>query len=104
MGAPQGGRGGTKNERTLQQNRNPHRGGREQRTVPLDAQSEMTIVMSDMQATKINWWIDKVLLGLLAFLMIQSYDSVQDAVQLGQDLDKRTRLIEWRIEQVERKL
>ena len=64
----------------------------------------MTIVMSDMQATKINWWIDKVLLGLLAFLMIQSYDSVQDAVQLGQDLDKRTRLIEWRIEQVERKL
>lgn len=60
--------------------------------------------MNESEKSRWNWLFDKVLLAVLGVLMYQSYHSVLDAVQLGQELDKRMQLVEWRLHQVEKKL
>lgn len=53
---------------------------------------------------KINWTLDKVLMGILVFLAIKTYGSIEDTVKTVQQLDKRTSLVEYRLTAIEHNL
>ena len=53
---------------------------------------------------KINWTLDKVLMGILVFLAIKTYGSIEDTVKTVQQLDKRTSLVEYRLTEIEHTL
>lgn len=59
----------------------------------------MLTKMSEQQKTRTNWIVDKILLGVAAFLLIKSYDSVTDSIEkFGDriaDLEHRTKMIEY---------
>ena len=59
--------------------------------------------MNDESKSRTNWIIDKVLIGLAAFLLIKSYNNVTESIQeFGDrisDLEHRTRMLEYRIDQ-----
>jgi len=50
---------------------------------------------------RINWTFDKILLGLLAFLAMKTYNSVDDAVHTVGELDKRQSIVEYRLMRIE---
>ncbi len=68
----------------------------------LDAAEKPSQEMSEELKTRTNWIIDKVLIGVAAFLLIKSYDNVTDSIQrFGDrisDLEHRTRMLEYRID------
>lgn len=53
---------------------------------------------------RINWTLDKILLGLLAFLAIQTYNSVDEAVHTVAELDKRQSIVEYRLLRLEKQI
>lgn len=53
---------------------------------------------------KINWTLDKVLMGILVFLAIKTYGSIEDTVKTVQQLDRRTSLVEYRLTAIEHNL
>jgi len=53
---------------------------------------------------KINWTLDKVLMGILVFLALKTYGSIEDTVKTVQQLDKRTSLVEYRLTGIEHTL
>lgn len=59
--------------------------------------------MNEESKSRTNWIIDKVLIGLAAFLLIKSYNNVTDSIEkFGDriaDLEHRTRMLEYRIDQ-----
>lgn len=50
---------------------------------------------------RINWTFDKILLGVLAFLAMKTYNSVDQAVQTVAELDKRQSIVEYRLMRIE---
>jgi len=50
---------------------------------------------------RINWTFDKILLGVLAFLAMKTYNSVDQAVQTVAELDKRQSIVEYRLKRIE---
>lgn len=57
----------------------------------------------DSRNHKLNWTLDKVLMGILVFLAIKSYNSIDAAVQKVNQLEVRTAVIEFHIAQIELK-
>lgn len=57
----------------------------------------------DNRNHKLNWTLDKVLMGILVFLAIKSYNSIDAAVQKVNQLEVRTAVIEFHIAQIELK-
>lgn len=62
------------------------------------------MTLADNRNHKINWTLDKILMGILVFLAVKSYNSIDEAVQQVQKLDTRTTLIEYRLTNIETKL
>jgi hypothetical protein len=50
---------------------------------------------------RLNWTFDKILLGVLAFLAMKTYNSVDDAVHAVAELDKRQSIVEYRLMRIE---
>lgn len=53
---------------------------------------------------RINWTFDKILLGLLAFLAVKTYNSVDEAVHTVAELDKRQSIVEYRLLRLEKQI
>jgi hypothetical protein len=50
---------------------------------------------------RLNWTFDKILLGVLAFLAMKTYNSVDDAVHAVAELDKRQSIVEYPLMRIE---
>jgi len=63
-------------------------------------------LMSEDRKSRANWVIDKVLLGLCAFLVLQSYKNINDSIEVFSkdinELKTTTRLLEYRVAQIEK--
>lgn len=46
---------------------------------------------------KWNWTLDKVLMGVLIFLAVKTYNSMDEAVKKVNSLDGRIQIIEYRL-------
>lgn len=53
---------------------------------------------------KLNWTLDKVLMGVLIFLAVKTYGSIEDTISKVNDLDKRQAVIEEKVKSIERKI
>ena len=53
---------------------------------------------------KLNWTLDKVLMGVLIFLAVKTYGSIEDTIHEVNDLKTRWKVVEWRLEKIEKKL
>lgn len=68
------------------------------------AQNSKAMTRTETRNFKINWTLDKVLMGILVFLAIKTYGSIEDTVKTVQQLDKRTSLVEYRLTAIEHNL
>ncbi len=63
--------------------------------------------MSETQKNRANWIIDKVLIGVSAFLVIASYNSVNNSIEMfSRDINAlktTTSVLEYRVSQIEKK-
>lgn len=62
------------------------------------------MTQKEERSWRINWTLDKILLGILGILMTWTAKSVQNAVDTVADLDKRTAIMEWRLQTIEQHL
>lgn len=53
---------------------------------------------------KLNWTLDKVLMGVLIFLAIKTYGSIEDTIKEVNNMKARWGVVEWRLEKIEHKL
>lgn len=65
------------------------------------------MAMSETQKGRANWIIDKVLIGVSAFLVIASYNEINESLKgFSEDINElksNTVLLEWRVRQIENK-
>lgn len=51
---------------------------------------------------RMNWTLDKLILGVLGVLMTWTANNVKQAVDTVADLDKRMAVVEWRLQMIEK--
>ena len=51
---------------------------------------------------RLNWTLDKLLMGVLGVLMTWTANNVKQAVDTVADLDKRMAIVEWRLQMIEK--
>lgn len=51
---------------------------------------------------RMNWTLDKLILGILGVLMTWTANNVKQAVDTVADLDKRMAVVEWRLQMIEK--
>lgn len=65
------------------------------------------MTMSEERKSRANWIIDKLLIGVSAFLVIASYNKVNESIERFateiSDLKTTTRVLEWRVANLEDK-
>lgn len=64
------------------------------------------MAMSETQKNRANWIIDKILIGVSATLVVMSYNSINSSIQEFSkdinDLKTTTRVLEYRVSQIEK--
>ena len=64
------------------------------------------MAMSETQKNRANWIIDKILIGVSAFLVVMSYNNINRSIQEFSkdinDLKTTTRVLEYRVSQIEK--
>ncbi len=51
---------------------------------------------------RMNWTLDKLILGILGIMMTWTANNVKQAVDTVADLDKRMAVVEWRLQMIEK--